>query len=454
MQKTRHSSPTAGCKKNSGLTAARTRLLTLGIASALTLGLAAVTQAAESPQPTTDFLVSPDSNGDSSFARLPAASDAPPSNNKSSREEFLSAIDSIEGDAGAYDEQLSQHLLGLGLNYQELGEHDQAIESFKRAIHVSRINEGLYNLNQVPILERLIESHVARGEWEEANDRHHYFYWLHRRNYGEGDPRMLPVIDKLSAWHLRAYALDINSGLFEHLINAHNLFKLAVNIIDNNYGTNDLRLIEALRGLTISNYYLANYQGASDRGFQITSNTTVSQSAEERARLEQYKLNSYRSGKQAISRMVDIYSNNPESPPAASVKAKIELGDWYQMFSKYHSAVEAYQEAYNSLRDQDASSQTIERLFGKPVALPNLPLVDTQLPEDEEPPSHVLVRFDVTTYGRARNVEIVEANPPDKVRIRSRVRKSLKVMKFRPRFDNGEPVQTENVTHRYLFQND
>lgn len=400
--------------------------------------------------PVTDYLVTPDENGESSIARIPSAEELAAASRESSQQEYLDAIDRIEAEDGAYGEQLSQHLLGLGLTYQKEGEHDEAIDVFKRAIHVNRINQGLYNLNQVPMLERLIESHVARGQWEDANDRHHYLYWLHRRNYGEDDPRMLPVIDKLSAWHLNAYALDVSSGLFHHLINAHNLFKLAVDIIDTNYGTHDLRLIEALRGLTVSNYYLATYQGKSNKGFQMTTNSSSAPSAEERARLDQYIINSYSSGKKAITRMVDVYTNNPESPPSASIKAKVELGDWYLLFNKWHSALDIYQESYDTLVANNANPIDIRKLFGKPIALPDLPLIDTQLPNDENP-HYVLVRFNVTPYGRARDIEILESYPPDKVRIRSRVRKSLKVAKFRPRFENGAPALTENVTHRYLF---
>ncbi len=436
----------------SGLTVHYSIRQGLILAFSLVSGLVGAESALQaSPTPVTDYVVTPDNNGDSNISRVPSPEERAVADPTHSPEDYISAIEQIEADEGAYGSQLPQHLMGLGLNLQEQGDHQEAIDLFKRAIHVTRINEGLYNLNQVPMLERLIESHVARGEWEDANDRHQYLYWLHRRNYGDDDPRMLPVIDKLSSWHLNAYALDASAGLFHHLINAHNLFKLAVDIIDTNYGSHDLRLIDALRGLTVSNYYLATYQAKSSKGFQMTTNASSGPSAEERARLDQYIINSYSSGKKAITRMVDVYANNPESPPAATVKAKVELGDWYLLFNKWHSALNIYQEAYDTLIAQNASEKEIKRLFGKPIALPDLPLIDTQLPNHEEDPSYVLVRFNVTPYGRARNIEILESNPPDKVRIRSRVRKSLKVAKFRPRFENGAPALTENLVHRYLF---
>jgi len=60
----------------------------------------------------------------------------------------------------------------------------------------------------------------------------------------------------------------------------------------------------------------------------------------------------------------------------------------------------------------------------------------------------------VTSYGRAKNVNILESFPDDQMRLRSRVRRSLKAAKFRPRFENGEAVLTETLRHRYLFPED
>ncbi|TQV84628.1 tetratricopeptide repeat protein [Exilibacterium tricleocarpae] len=401
----------------------------------------------------TDYLISPGEKGEgSSIARIVSEEDTRPK--VRSTNDYQLEIDRVETEQGAYGSQLSEHLVGLGITYQTEGEHDDAIEAFKRAMHVNRVNEGLYSLSQVPILERLIESHVARGQWSEANDRHQYLYWLHRRNFGTEDPRMLPVIDKLSAWHLNAYALDMGAGLFNHLISAHKLFNLAVDIIDTNYGKNDLRLIDALRGITVSNYYLATYKGETEPSFQLRAGSEPT-SAEQKARLDQYITNSYNSGKRAISRMVNVYANNPDSPPWAEAKAKVELGDWYLLFNKWQSALAIYQESHDALRDGNIDQTQIDLLFGQPVALPDLPLVDSSVvEEDEENQPYVLVSFDVTPYGRARNVAIIESMPEDNVRIRSRVRKALKLAKFRPRFENGSPTLTTGMTHRYLFADD
>lgn len=369
-------------------------------------------------------------------------------------DDYLDAIADVEQAYGPYHSDLSEHLTGLGINYQVRGRHDEASEVFKRAMHVSRVSEGLYSLNQVPILERLIESNVSSGDWESASENHYYLYWLHRRNFGEDDPRMLPVITKLSNWHLNAYALDVGNGLFQHLINAHNLYSLAVNIIDTSYGQNDLRLVGALKGLTVSNYYLATYQASNARRMEFDAGfSSAKANADERARLDQYILNSYSSGKRAIDRMRHVYASNPDAPEEAAVKAQIQLADWNLMFNRWHTAIDMYQNAYDTLAASPDSHPMTEEFFGRPVALPDLPLLKGNLDTTNDANEYVLVSFDVTENGRASNIEIIEALPEDSTRNRSRVRKALKSTKFRPRFENGAPITTEKLTHRYVFAN-
>lgn len=399
-------------------------------------------------EPVTDYLIKPDQDGQDQATRI----DRQPASPSTARN-YLNAIEDIESDYGAYDLQLSQHLAGLGQQYQNLGEHLEAVEVFKRAMHIQRVNLGLYDMGQVPLLENLIESQIALGEWEDANERYQYLYWLHRRNYGNDDPRMLPIITKLSNWHLNAYALNVNGGLFYHLINAHNLYQIAADIVSNTYGNNDLRLIEPLRGLTASNYFLATYQAENQNKLSV-SNGSMPASEEERARLHQYIMNSYNSGRSAINRMVDVYANNPDAPPAADLRAQVALGDWYLLFGKWHSAMEIYKDTYRKISGDSYDPALVEELFGKPVALPDLPLLEAGTGSGINANNFVLTQFNVNSYGRATNIKILDAQPAEDNRMVTRVRRTLKQSKFRPRFENGEAVDTVGITHRYLFSDD
>ncbi|GLS27677.1 tetratricopeptide repeat protein [Marinibactrum halimedae] len=362
--------------------------------------------------------------------------------------DVLDEIARIESEQGAYSADLSEHLVSLGSSYQENGDHEAAVEAFKRAIHVERIHGGLYNLNQIAVLERMIESHVAVGDWKAASDRYEHFYWLHQRNYGDGDPRMLPVIEKLSHWHLNAYSLD-SSSVSNHLVSAHNLYRMAVNIIDENYGSHDIRMINPLKGLAVSNYYLATLSQEQNRMAPIS--TSAQAEAEKKARLDQYILNAYYNGKAALTRMVEIYDQQEDAPIEEKIKARVQLGDWFMMFDRPHSAFAEYKTAYSNITEHKLSSPFSQSLFKEPRALPDMPVVKTQMPDNNEPHEYVLVQFDVSARGQARRVEILEAHPQKNVGLKTRVRKSLRSTRFRPQLIEGEAVETKHIVHRYIY---
>ncbi|GMG87180.1 hypothetical protein [Biformimicrobium ophioploci] len=366
-------------------------------------------------------------------------------------ERYRQMVEEVEAVEGAYGNGLDEHLIGLGSALQEMGAHEEAIDHFKRAMLVNRVNEGLYSLNQAPIIERMIESNIAMGNWEGATDTYSYLFWLNKKNFGENDPRMLPVINKLSAWHLQSYMEEKGGTMFEHLVNATNLYKLAVDIITNNFGEDDLRLVEALRGLKASNYYLATYRGEPAQTVTVNSNFGPGGDVPtaEQARFDHYKLNSFRNGRNAITRIVDVYQRNPDAPPAASARAQVELADWYMMFNKWSTARRTYEHAYQALWDNGATNDEMTEIFGQPTALPDLPMIDPD--EETGAEQYVLVSFDVTEFGKARNVQILDSGPADSVSTRSKVRKLLRNAKFRPRFAGGEPVLTRGVVQRFVF---
>lgn len=384
--------------------------------------------------------------------------------------DYRDAISRLEAEQGPWSRGLAEQLSGLGQSYQTRGYHRDAIEIFRRAVHVSRINNGLYALNQVPIIEHMLESLKARGRWDEVHKRHQYLYWLHQRNYGADDPRMLPVIDKLGKWYINDYALNPQRRMMNQLVDAYDLFEQAINIITGTYGEQDLRMIEPLRGLVMSNWFFANYTGENYTSemekAQLTRDLGMNDvrfpEPERSNRITQYLRNNYADGKQAIETMVQIYSSSSDSPPGAAAKAKVELADWEQLFSHRHSAEDLYREAWRELSANEATRDEAKKLFGQPVALPDLGLVESELegPADlrraneiaaGEPVSVVLASYDVNRFGEAVNIDILDSSPAEDKAHRKQVRQTLENTRFRPRLVNGEPANTDGMTQKFVF---
>lgn len=373
---------------------------------------------------------------------------------RQSVEEYEKVIQELQKSHGVYYEPIGEELIGLGLAYKNLGQYKEALQALNRSLYINRINHGLHNPNQVPLLELVIEINTALGDWEALDRNYHYLYWVNRRTYGENDPRLLPVIDRLGLWNLNAYSLESNPIPFKHLLTADSLFHDAVKIIETNYGQYDPRLINPLYGIAMTNYRIASHASSSMDFDEIRTSTRslyrMERMLEEQEARQELISDSYRTGKKAILRITDIYANNPELPPDAHGIALIHLGDWYLLFNRRMTAGETYEIAYAKLKESGMQPEDIDSLFSTPRSLPALrPPIEHREEEDNSP--YVIARFDVSKNGQARNIEIIESNLPENKLLIRQAKRTIAATRFRPKIEDGQPVATAGVNIKYVI---
>lgn len=148
-----------------------------------------------------------------------------------SNEEYLQKIQQIESSEGVFSHDLLPELIGLGLINQEQENYSASSEAFQRALHVIRVNEGLYSISQLPLIDFLIESNSARGEWKQVADSYDLMYWLYRRNYDAGDPRQLSTLKRLRNWYMESYNKDTGRRLEELFTKSEKLYEQALKIM-------------------------------------------------------------------------------------------------------------------------------------------------------------------------------------------------------------------------------
>lgn len=367
-------------------------------------------------------------------------------------EKYQIAIEKIESEDGIYSEQMAQKLVNLGNIYQKYDKHEDAIKVFNRALHLNRINEGLYSLSQISILEKIIKSYKKRKQWPLVNDRYSYMHWLYARNYDGKDINRLDIELLIANWHLQAYAMQLLPDPAQDLIYSYALFERASNLITDEYGTTDIRLIPALNGMMLTNYFIAAFVMSNSIEKVYSSNEQLQiQMKKSDVLITEMKRRSFSTGKKIIQRKLDVLTGQELINHQAISKAKLKLADWFLMHNKRQQAMRHYQEAYDYAFDNDKNKEFLDRLFSQPIALPYYPnlLQKTRtIVSDAELTTgvnYVHASLDVTKYGQAKNVKIVSSNPPDSTPIRSRALKSLRTTKFRPQIADGVPIFTEQL---------
>lgn len=132
----------------------------------------------------------------------------------SKREQAILLIGELEDTAGVYSQALSQAYTDLGDAYQTLGRHEEAVEAYGNALQAVRINNGLNDTNQLPILDKYVDSYRALENWKAVDTNLHLYHHIARRSFAPGDDRRIEALLKLGRWKLQAAGDKL---LYEHV---------------------------------------------------------------------------------------------------------------------------------------------------------------------------------------------------------------------------------------------
>src|SRR5210317_1462434 len=146
---------------------------------------------------------------------------------------FTSAIEIIEVIEDRLNAGLVNPLKGLGAAQLSNGRPDLATNSFIRARHITHVNEGPHNIEQVEILESLAEANVQLGDIEAARDVLDRIHALNVRHFEDNSLGLLPSLIRRADWQHRA-------GYFN---DERATYRRAVRIIEESAGKKDARLL-------------------------------------------------------------------------------------------------------------------------------------------------------------------------------------------------------------------
>jgi hypothetical protein len=282
-------------------------------------------------------------------------------------------------------------------------------------------------MDQAALLERLIESQLAIGRIDSAEDLRARLLELARRN--RGDERSASIFRAAAEREVDSYEAYLRDGLPATLTigdpmapqrearagvwRARRLYNEAIWALARNPRANRVEIAE-LEKEVVRTYYLEAsarshwYQGVDDPLYGL-------------GLLSYERLVDYAEGKASPSAVVDY------------ARALVELADWSLLFSRNGTAVKRYAEAYDLLVQQRVSSQSIEELFpaATPVFLPAF-----------EPPldgiayagasGYVDIDFEIGKYGQPRKVTIIAVAGADAAAVSKQLASAIGNGRFRP----------------------
>lgn len=155
------------------------------------------------PAPTATEALPPPGNG--------SAGPRPPRRNGSGIDDesrYQQRINEALEREGPYSARLREEYQSLGTMLQARGDHEKAIDAFKSALHINRLNEGLFTVSQIPMLREVIESYTALDNQEEVAAHHDYLYYLQQKAYPADSKELLQAKEEYADWNVQYFFLD------------------------------------------------------------------------------------------------------------------------------------------------------------------------------------------------------------------------------------------------------
>ncbi|MFK7886926.1 MAG: tetratricopeptide repeat protein [Gammaproteobacteria bacterium] len=325
---------------------------------------------------------------------------------------YNDSIKAAERSVGVFDSSLVSPLTSLGMVYLEQGDYDASVSALMRAKDITHRNQGIFNLEQSVIVDVLTETYANQGELRQATREQKFLLGTAAKTYGDANPELVPALQKWAKWNARI-------GRYP---DARRNFYRAIDILEETYGPNDLRIVETLNMIA--------------RSFYDNTNT-----------------HHPREGSVALRRAVEIYRQQEFVDQADLLRQQSRLADWYMLAQRRTRGVRTYSEAIAEAKATGLDEETIDATFGLPRVLglmrQPLGLTRVQLADlGDDGPHRVIFEFDLDKAGRARNVRVIE-DTLDLISVVKTLRLRLVNSVFRPRFVDGQPMPTFGMRIKY-----
>lgn len=346
-------------------------------------------------------------------------------------------INDIEKESHRFDPELVRPITMLGDIQVLEGDYVGALDSFGRAVHLERVNAGLVSASQIEIVYREAEVYRTLGDIQAANEREEYAYHVLTRAHDPFSEDMLPGLFHLAEWYEKTH----------NIFAARHLYQRAADVLVANGKGETLESVPAWKGVART-YRLERfppiYIESSDSSIYTTSNL-------QQPAYGPVTLNNFPAGERALQNIIQIYRDH-DADTAQIAQSILDLADWHLLFERTREAFPLYQIAYEMMAGVEGFP-TVD-FFATPKLIhypaPSDPSAPDGLPLS---PAEGLVslQFDVTERGSVRRLITVDSQPPGMMDFR--VRKSLRVSRFRPAIVDGQPIVTENhgYTHRFTY---
>ncbi len=360
---------------------------------------------------------------------------------------FKRALELLEGRVGIVSRRLIAPLAGLGAVHTTRGHHALAADVLHRALSISRRANGLFNIDQMELLESLITNYDAVGNQAGVERERRYAVQVVQQEYGADDPRTIPAMVLLAEWYERTYGYALARTQWQHV----------VAVASREDGGRNAATIVGLIGIARNHRLQFVHDPASlmetpmdmadPRPPSQIQLSVVPPGAEQSNVVGTVKMD--REGEAAALKALQTLDETPDPPTKLLALALTELGDWYATADRVSKAIPYYRRAWPLFAEMAAAGQPNPLAAPRPLSYrpPFAAMRNRDRTDVELVASPFEFTMSISESGEADSIMLMpgsgDGRESDNYRA-TQFRRSLARAAFSPRFENGEPVPTDD----------
>lgn len=349
---------------------------------------------------------------------------------------FDHALELLEDRVGIVSRRLIAPLAGLGAVQAARGNHALAADSLQRALAISRRANGLFNIDQMELLESLIENYTAAGNKPGIERERRYALQIVQQEYGFDDPRTIPAIVRLAEWYEKTdrYAL------------ARAQWQRVVDVASRESGGRNTATILGLVGIARNHRLQFVLNPESLESAQVSVDPWTGRPDPFPVLRESAgPIKPDRQGESAALEALKLLDETPDPPKTLLAQVLTELGDWYVTTGKIDTALPYYQRAWPLFAETMAAGEPNPLAVPRPLLYrpPAAAVRNRDHPDVELAASSFEFTMNISATGETDRVTLVSNGGDSDDYRAAQIRRSLSRALFSPRFEDGQPVATE-----------
>jgi hypothetical protein len=429
-------------------------------------------------------------------------------------QQLLDRIQEIEEGSGQYSAEMLEALQELILLYREHDEPKSAVAALTSALQVVRVRQGLYSLDQVPLLFQQINVEEARGNYSEVWRLEQELLTLVRRHpddlnavpaLHEMADRQMAVLDRVLAGETHP---NIALGCFYKvwpspssgscaagsrktvvqgmLAEAQRNYSAAITTLLRNgqQDSDELRELEMnmVRGIyMVQSIYdeqrsgvgkpiplVPSYVGTENKepwrsrmapvvdlaGWELPYPRMGALDERETPKAETRQvriMDPYHRGRQSLRRLY-AYAAAAPTTPLSQADLALQIADWDLLYSNNGVALDRYEYIHAMLEDAGVEPASIAQLFAPPtpVVLPAFEPNPLAADETQVARGYIDVTFEITRFGKSRDIEVLKDSNATQ-RAKQDLVALISHSRFRPRPTDGQFGRASPVAVRYYL---